>query len=51
MKYYIISWKESEADANCFPYLFKSKKEAQRYIDEATFFPREYEVTEAIIMQ
>ena len=46
MKFYLIQWKETEAQANCFPYLFKSKEEAECYIYEATYFPREFEVIE-----
>lgn len=46
MKYYMIRWMESDATANCFPYIFKTKEDAQRYIDEATYFPDEYDVIE-----
>ena len=48
MKYYMIRWKGSDATARCFPYIFDSKENAQRYIDEATYFPNEYETIEAI---
>lgn len=48
MKHYMIKYKKTNAQANCFPYLFESKENAQRYIDEATYFPKEFEVIEAI---
>lgn len=51
MKFYLIKYKENKTTSSCMPYLFKSEEAAQRYIDEATYFPKEFTVVEAIIME
>lgn len=51
MKYYMISWKESDVDSRCFPYIFKSKEDAQRFIEETTYLPSEFEIVDAILVE
>ena len=46
--FYMIRYKETEIHANCFPYIFDTHEDAQRFIDEATYYPQEFEVITAI---
>lgn len=46
MKVYLAQYGTELGCANCLPYVFKTEEEAQQYIDEATYFPREFHVIE-----
>ena len=45
---YLIQYTENDTASNCMPYLFDSEEDAQRYIQEATYFPNEFRVIKAI---
>jgi len=51
MTYFMVKWVDTHVDANCFPAIFKTKEDAERYIQEATFYPDEFKVIEVCVTE